>query len=116
MATSRHPSITPPPVEETDEQKRVRAAAEEKATRDQAEAQVAHLPKPGMPQHMLTGADVAEKGENMVRMLFPSPVTIPLAGYRTVHFPAGLNDVPESIASDPDHQRVFKANGATPTG
>lgn len=102
MATTR--SALPPrdeEHEETDAQKAARAQREEKAVRDEAEKATAHLPAPGTPAgaiHHLTGADVAEKGEKMVRMLFSHQVTITLPGYRMVTFPAGLQDVPESMA------------------
>jgi hypothetical protein len=115
--TQQHPLAQPEhDDDETDDQRRRRAIAEERAVRDAAEQAIAHMPAPGMPQHRLTGTDVAEEGEKMVRMLFLLPVSITLPGYRTVHFPVGMQDVPASIASDPQYQMIFKANGATPTG
>lgn len=99
MATTQRSAL--PQREETDAEKTARAQREERAVRDAAEQATAHLPVPGTPRnaiHHLTGADVAEEGEKMVRMLFTHQVTITLPGYRMVTFPAGLQDVPESMA------------------
>lgn len=114
MATTHRPTQhDPEPVpEETDAERQQRAAKEEKTVRDTAEAAGENLPKPGLPVNRLSAADVAEKGEKMVRYLFAHAVTLTLPGYRMVHFPAGLQDVPESLANE--HEDYFKNHNAVP--
>lgn len=103
-----------PPPHETEEERREREAkaqAEEEAARAEAEAKTAHLPQPGTPRRPpMTGAEAAGEDEKMVKMNFPHPVTITLPGYIPVHFPAGVQDVPESIVE----HGYLADNGVTP--
>jgi hypothetical protein len=108
--TTQHRAV-PPPHPETEEEKRLRAQQEEDAARAEAESKTAHLPQPGEPrQAALTGADVAEEGEKLVKMNFPHAVTVTLPGYRSVYFPAGIQEVPASMVEHP----YLADNGVTP--
>jgi hypothetical protein len=97
--------------EETETERQQRAAEEERRTRDEAEAATAHLPRQGEPLRPPMSGQEAAPDEPTVPMMFPEGgVTLTLTGYRMVHFPAGLQDVPESMAADP----YLAASGATP--
>jgi hypothetical protein len=99
-----------PPPHETEEERRLRAIREEEEARAEAEAATAHLPHQGDPRRSaMTAAEAAEEGEKMVKMQFPHPVTMTLPGYRTVHFPQGVQEVPASMV---DHQYLVD-NGVT---
>jgi hypothetical protein len=97
--------------EETEQQRRQKAQREEQEAREEAEAKTSHLPKQGEPrQQPMTPAESAAPGEKTIKMNFPSGgVTLTLPGYRMVHFPEGVQDVPESLA---DHD-YFKGHGVT---
>jgi hypothetical protein len=94
------------PPQETEAERRARAAEEERQARDQAEAETAHLPRQGQPPRApIAPAEAAKEGEGTVLMNFPQPVTLTMPGpvppkYTMVHFPAGVQPVPESLASD----------------
>lgn len=112
MAQTPHPRVQPPPPpqdEETDEQKRLRAQKEEAETRAAAEAATAHLPKQGDPRQPPMSAAEAAPDEATTKMNFPHPVTLTLPGYRMVHFPEGIQEVPESMV---DHE-YLAAHGVT---
>jgi hypothetical protein len=110
MAQTTHP---PARHEETAAERQERASAEEKATRDAAEAATAHMPTPGGgPVQHLTAADVAKEGEKTTKLLFAHQVWITLPGYRVVHFPAGLQDVPGSLVEE--YAEEFKNSNAVP--
>jgi hypothetical protein len=98
--------------EESDAERAARAQREERAARDEAEAKTAHLPAPGTPvQGPQSGAQyAAAHGEDTVKMNFPTPVTLTLPDYTQMHFPAGVQEVPASVAEDP----YLAASGATP--
>jgi hypothetical protein len=107
-------STSPPrhPHEETEAERRTRAAAEEEATRAQAEAATAHLPRQGMPPAQpLTPTQAGEPGEPTVLMNFPTEITLTLPGYTMVYFPAGVQAVPVSLST---HDYLVKDNGVTP--
>lgn len=87
---------------EAEEQRRLQAQHDEEEARRQAEAATAHLPRQGDPKRRpMTGAEAKAPGEATVKMNFPHPVTLTLTGYRTVHFPAGVQEVPESMIDEP---------------
>jgi hypothetical protein len=95
---------------ETDAERQERANRDMKTIRDMAEAATGHLPKAGEGSLPAMNADqVRKEGESMVKMTFDRPVTLTMPDYRTVRFPAGIQEVPESLADDP----YLKANGVT---
>jgi len=49
----------------------------------------------------MTPLDVRQGDEPLVRMRFPRPVFVTLAGFRMVSFGAGIQDVPESLSREP---------------
>ena len=79
------------------------AMQEEIALRQAAETATANLPTPGGPvTGAMTGAAFAEQaGEGTVKMHFPRAFTYTGPGFTQVHFPAGIQEVPESVAEDP---------------
>jgi hypothetical protein len=101
MAQSGPPPRQPLPHEESEAERRARAAAEEQATRAQAEAATAHLARPGMPARgPLTPSEAGKEGEPTVLMNFPTEITLTLPGYTTVYFPAGVQPVPVSLSTE----------------
>jgi len=101
--------VQPPPEKETDEEKRLRAQQEEEATRDAAEAATAHLPRQGEEPRRPQSATDAFPDEKTIKLNFPHPVTLTLPGYQTVHFPAGVQDVPVNLLDE----QYLKDNGVT---
>jgi septal ring factor EnvC (AmiA/AmiB activator) len=93
---------------EAERKRAQQARQDEEKARDEAEAQTAHLPKQGEPrQKPMTPAEVAAPGEGTRKMQFPvGGVTLTLPGYRMVHFPEGIQEVPESLV---EHE-YFKAH------
>jgi hypothetical protein len=104
--------VSPPPPgtaihEETDAERAERARIQEAATLAEAESKTAHLPQPGMPvTGALTPAQAAGDGPT-VKMNFPTAVTLTRDDYTQVHFPAGIQEVPDELAGHP----YLKARG-----
>jgi hypothetical protein len=104
--------VSPPPPgtaihEETDAERAERARIQEAATLAEAESKTAHLPQPGMPvTGALTPAMAAGDGPT-VKMNFPTAVTLTRDDFTQVHFPAGIQDVPDELAGHP----YLKARG-----
>jgi septal ring factor EnvC (AmiA/AmiB activator) len=113
MSQTHRPSTRLPDDEDegenSEQKRREKAQREEQEARDEAEAKTAHLPRQGEPrQKPMTPAESAAPGEKTVKMNFPvGGVTLTLPGYRMVHFPEGVQDVPESLV---EHD-FFKDSG-----
>lgn len=92
-------------------ERKAQAAREERQARDDADRLTEHLPRQGEPPRPpMTPAEAAGFGnEKTVKMLLPVPCTLTLPGYHLVQFPAGIVEVPESLA---DH-RYLLAHGAS---
>jgi|SRR5215469_2179288 len=100
------------PAEETDDEKKARAAAEEKAIRDEAEAKTAGLPTPGSaPVGKIDGKMYADAhGEGTVKMLIPEAFSLTLDDLSMISFESGVQEVPASVAQHP----YLKAQGVKP--